>query len=202
MKLLTYLFIVVFVAFSITSVAAYECQSNTETWNSPCEVVTPVLSAACGVSILNINNTDMNTTTTMSPIGDGTYNFTFPYTDIATYSITLDCDNWASTININMGTEEEEPGLNLWIMIAILFSSMLVIGIMQQNYIMIFISGMYPILMGIWIFKEGVTIYGVENWFVYPLGWIFIGLGLILTLVSSIKQLEQSEYGNDDGGDF
>ena len=198
MKSLSYLLIIVFVAFSGTSVSAYECQDNMESWNSPCEVVTPVLSAACDALVLNINNTNMNYTTNISAIGDGTYNFTFDYTDVATYSITLDCDNWAGTINLNMGTEEDEPGFNLWVVISLIFAGMLGTGVVYRNYILIFMAGLYPLLMSIWMFQEGITIYGVDNWFIYPLAWIFLGIGLILILLSSLKLLDISENGDDD----
>lgn len=192
---LVFIFILV-----ITPVMAYECQDNTEFWNSPCEVVTPILSdgGSCNALILNINNTAINQSVPISDIGDGTYNYTFNYTDIATYSMTLSCSNYSSTINVIFGSEEQEPGFNLWVVIALIFIAMISTGIIYRNYILIFMAGMYPLLMGIWIFKEGITIYGVDNWFVYPLGWIFVCIGLILTLLSSLKYLESSEYGDDE----
>lgn len=196
MKLCLSLFIFVLILGS--SAAAYECQDNMEVWNSPCEVITPVLSSVCDASVLNVNDTDMNYTVTPSHIGDGTYNFTFNYTTIATYSITLDCDNWATTLNLNMGTEEDEPGFNLLIILGLIFSAMLVVGVIYKNYILLFMSGLYPLLLSIWIFSDGITVYGVTEWWVYPLAWIFLGIGLILILVSSLKMLHVSEGGGDD----
>lgn len=192
---ITFLFIFL---LAIAPVMAYECQDNMETWNSPCEVITPVLGAACDATIMNVNNTAMNYSTNISAIGDGTYNFTFNYTDIATYSVTLNCDDWAATINLNMGTEEDEPGFNLWVVIALIFTAMFSTGVIYRNYVLIFMAGLYPLLMSIWIFKDGITVYGVTEWWVFPLAWIFLGIGLILTLLSSLKLLDISENGDDD----
>lgn len=182
----------------VTTVVAYECQDNMAYWNSPCEIVTPVIPiGSCNASILNINNTDMNYTVGITPIGDGTHNFTFNYTDVATYSITLDCNNYSGTINLNMGTEEDEPGFNLWLILFAVFFISLIMGIFKYNYILLFISGALSLLMGIYIFQDGITIYGVSEWWVYPLAWIFIGIGLIITITSSIKFMDEAE-GEDD----
>jgi len=188
---------------------AYECQDNMEYWNSPCEVITPVFNASvgCNASVLNINDSSMNYSIGLTPVGDGTNNFTFNQTAIATYSITVTCNNYSGTINLNMGTEEEEPGFNLWLVVFIIFSILIMAGAYIKNYILIFVSGCLPLLMGVYIFREGITIYGVDLWWVYPLGWIFIGIGLIITLLSSLKFMNENEGWRDrdneyEGGGF
>lgn len=190
------------------TVSAYECQDNMEYWNSPCEVVTPVFntSGVCNASVLNINNSNFNQTgVILTPVGDGTNNFTFNNTAIGTYSITISCNNYSATINLNTGTEEQEPGFNLWLILFAIFFALIIVGLYKRNYIMIFISGSLSLLMGVYVFKDGITVYGVTYWWVYPLGWIFIGLGIIITIVSSIKFMDVNEYGEDDeyeGGGF
>lgn len=190
--------------FLLSFVSAYECQDNMEYWNSPCEVVTPVfdITGGCNVSVLNINYTDMNYTVGLTIIGDGTNNFTFNYTDIATYSITVSCNNYSSTINLNMGTEEDEPGFNLWIVLFIIFFILMITGIYRKSYVLTFISGCLPLLMGIYIFKDGITVYGVGEWWIYPLAWIFTGLGIIITIVSGIKIMAESEGIDEEGDGF
>ena len=180
---------------SMAFVSAYECQDNMEYWNSPCEVITPVfdISGGCNASVLNVNNTIINYTVGLTAVGDGTNNFTFNYTDVATYSVTFSCNNYSGTINLNMGTEEEEPGFNLWIVLFIVFFILIMIGVYKANYILTFVSGCLPLLMGIYIFKEGITIYGVSEWWIYPLAWVFVGLGLIITIVSGMKFIAESE---------
>lgn len=192
---LHYMFSVLIFILVVTSVSAYECQDNTEFWNSPCEVVTPILSEgdSCNALILNINDTKINQTVPISAIGDGTYNYTFNYTDIATYSMTLDCSNYSSTINIILGTEEQEPGFNLWVMLFLMFFILLILGIYRESPALLFFSGCVPLLMGIYIFKEGITVYGVGVWWVYPMAWIFTGIGLMLSIISGIKFMEESE---------
>ncbi len=192
----------------MVTVSAYECQDNMEYWNSPCEVVTPVfnLSAGCNASVLNINNSDINQTEViLTPIGDGTNNFTFNNTAIGTYSITVSCNNYSATVNLNMGTEEDEPGFNLWLVLFIVFFILIIIGFYKRSYIITFIAGSLSLLMGVYIFIDGMTIYGVTSWWIYPLAWIFTGIGLILTIVSAIKFIATNEDGyNDDeeGGGF
>lgn len=192
---------------SVGIVGAYECQDNMAYWNSPCEVITPVFNASvgCNASILNINDSSMNSSIGLTPVGDGTNNFTFNNTDIATYSITVTCNNYSATINLNMGTEEQEPGFNLWLILFIIFFILIIVGFYKKNYILIFISGCLPLLMGVWIFRDGITVYGVTLWWVYPLAWIFTGLGIIITIVSSIKFMEVNEDGysdDEEGGGF
>jgi len=184
--------------------SSYECQDNMEYWNSPCEVITPVFNASvgCNASVLNINNSDMNFSVGLTPVGDGTNNFTFNGTAIATYSITVTCNNYSATINLNMGTEEEEPGFNLWLMLFTIFFMLIIVGTYKRSYILIFISGCIPLLMGIYIFKDGITVYGVGLWWVYPLAWVFIGMGLILTMISSIKFMAENEDYRDNSDEY
>ena len=126
----------------------------------------------------------MNSSVGLTSVGDGTNNFTFNNTAIATYSITVSCNNYSATINLNMGTEEEEPGFNLWLVLFIIFFILITMGIYRNSSIILFISGSLPLLMGVYIFKEGITVYGVTNWWIYPLAWIFTGLGLAITIIS------------------
>lgn len=190
----TLLIMVIFLTL-VTTVVAYECQDDMAYWNSPCEVVTPVIdiTGGCNASVLNINNTDINYSVGLTAIGDGTNNFTFKYTDVATYSITLSCNNYSGTVNLNMGTEEDEPGFNLWLILFIIFFVSLIVGVFKHNHVLLFISGGLSLLMGIYIFQEGITIYGVSEWWIYPLAWIFTGIGLIATIVSGIKFIAEAE---------
>lgn len=191
-----------------TTVTAYECQDNMEYWNSPCEVITPVfaVNGACNASVLNINNSNLNQTQViLTPVGDGTNNFTFNNTEIGTYSITISCNNYSASVNLNAGTDDQEPGFNLWLMLFIIFFVLIIMGFYKRSYILTFIAGALSLLMGVYMFKEGITIYGVTFWWVYPLAWIFIGIGLIMTMVSGIKFMAINENDYDDeyeGGDF
>lgn len=204
MKIQLYIILAFMIVLAGTAVTAYECQDNMEYWNSPCEVVTPIfgVGAGCNASVLNINNTDMNYTVGITPIVDGTNNFTFNYTDVATYSITFSCNNYSGTINLNMGTEEDEPGFNLWIILFVLFFILLALGLYRESYILTFISGCLSLLMGVYIFKEGITIYGVSSWWVYPLAWIFTGIGIMISIVSGIKVMAIAEGEYEEGGGF
>ncbi len=183
-----------------TTVSAYECQDNMPYWNAPCEVITPVFNASvgCSANVLSINDSNMNQSVVLTPVGDGTNNFTFNNTAIATYSITVSCNNYSATINLNMGTEEEEPGFNLWLILFLIFFILIIMGLYRRSYVLTFIAGCLSLLMGAYIFRDGITVYGVSDWWVFPLGWIFIGLGLLITIVSSIKFMAVNEYDDED----
>ncbi|GAH76631.1 unnamed protein product, partial [marine sediment metagenome] len=77
---------------------------------------------------------------------------------------------------------------------------LIVTGFYKRDYVLTFVSGGLALLMGIYIFREGITIYGVDYWWIYPLAWIFTGLGIIIAIVSSIKFMEVSE-GKYEGGE-
>lgn len=195
-KILITLLMITLVATS----SAYECQDNMEYWNSPCEVITPVfnVSGGCSASVLSINNSNMNQSAILTSVGDGTNNFTFNNTEIGTYSITVSCNNYSATVNLNMGTEEDEPGFNLWVMLFIIFFILIIMGFYKKSHILIFISGTLPLLMGVYIFRDGITIYGVGLWWIYPLAWILTGMGIFITIVSGIKFMAANEDGYDD----
>jgi len=81
----------------------------------------------------------------------------------------------------------------IWLDLFIIFFILFVFGASRKNYVFIFCSGTLITLMGIWVFKEGISVFPITTWFIYPLGFIFIGLGIILTVCSGIEMIE--EYG-------
>jgi len=89
----------------------------------------------------------------------------------------------------------KDPDLDLWIMLFIIFSIMLILGIVGKNEIFIFTAGTLIGLMGIWIFNSGITVYGVSEYWIYPLGWIFVGLSIILTIASSLSFINEMAGG-------
>lgn len=171
--------------FLISLVGAYECQDQTSFWNIPCDLATPVILCSGNATIININNTAINTTTSMTPVGAGIYNLTFPYTNISTYIVRL-CDNSTATIDVVHGNEESEPQFNLWLILFSVFFVLLIFGFYKGSHIFLFSAGTLSLIMGIWIFNDGISLYTVSDWWVYSLAWIVTGMGLILILVSSL----------------
>ncbi len=186
--------------FLISLVNTYECKDQTSSWNVPCLMVTPVLNCTGSLvaNVTNVENNSINSVYGLSPIGDGTYNFTFNNSDIGTYSVVL-CDDASGTIDIIKGTEENEPEFNLWFLFLLIFFILLIFGTYQENYLLLFLSGCIILIMGVWIFSSNTfSLYdATDYWFVYPLGWIFVGLGILLTVVPGLKMVEESEGGEE-----
>jgi hypothetical protein len=202
MKRFTFSIVILFLLFSFVS--AYECQDQTEFWNIPCDVVTPVVLCSTNASITSLNNTAINSSVPMTPVGDGTYNITFNYTTIGTYSIVL-CDSSSGTVDVIFGVEEDNPQLNLWLIFLIVFFILLVYGYSTESYFFLFLSGCIALISGLYIFSEDAfSLYAAANyWFVYPLGWVFVGLGLMISIISGYKWMEETERGwiGNEGGD-
>lgn len=190
------------VLFIVPLCLAYECQDQTEFWNTPCEIITPIITCSgdYNATVMDLNDTSKNYTTTMSPVGDGTYNFTFTYSgqrNISIYSITV-CDNSSATMDIIFGIEQYETNLNVWIDLFLVFGILFGVGAHRSNYFFMFAAGCLILLMGIWIFNDGLTVYSVTcasvgscsgEWWLYPLAWIFTGMGIILTVGAGIETI-------------
>jgi hypothetical protein len=174
---------------------AYECKAQTSQWNVPCVVVTPVLNCISifNSNVTNVENNSINTYYNTSPVGDGTYLFTFNYSDIGTYSI-VNCDGSSGTIDVIKGTEENEPEFNLWFLFLIIFFLLLIFGTYFENYFLLFLSGCIILVMGVFVFSNNsFSLYNATDyWFVYPLGWIFTGLGILLTVVSGLEIMREA----------
>lgn len=182
--------------FLISLVSSYECKDQTSSWNIPCIMVTPVLNCSSSLiaNVTNVANNSINSIYNLSAVGDGVYNFTFNNSDVGTYSVVL-CDDASGTIDVVKGTEENEPEFNLWLIFLIIFFILLIFGTYKENYLLLFMSGCIVLIMGVWIFSSNTfSLYGASDyWFVYPLGWIFVGLGILLTVASSLEILRESE---------
>lgn len=114
----------------VVSVTAYVCQDETDIGKIPCEVITPVIgfSGCCNATIIDLNNTTTNMTLniTANAIGDGTYNFSFNYTNLSSYSIVL-CENSSSTMNVG----HFESGRNILSFFLIIPLLLLTFGILM-----------------------------------------------------------------------
>jgi hypothetical protein len=190
---------IIILVLTLTPVIAYGCKDETEYWNVPCDASTPYISGwtgDCNVTITNLNDTSVNMTINTTKVGDGTYNFTFNYTGLNSYSIVA-CDNSTASISVVWGTEESETHFNLWLVLFSIFFFLLIFGFLWQEYIFLFFSGCLAILMGVYIFQNGISVYTVSYWWVYPFVWIIVGLGIVLSVAGSYEFLE-----NYSGGKF
>lgn len=85
----------VFVVLLMPLSSAIVCQDRTFLSEIPCEVITPVINCSTNVTITDLSNSS-SFNTTISSVGDGTYNFTFNQA-IGSYSLVL-CDNSTGSI--------------------------------------------------------------------------------------------------------
>jgi len=180
----------------VVPVLGIECQDETPYWDVPCTAVTPVITTCANYTaeILDVGNATSNNTASMLAVGDGTYNITFNRSVIGTYSIVTICNNWSATVAVVDGFEGE-PGLNLWVVLFTIFGILLFFGVLWRNHTFLFSGGSLMLLAGLWVFREGITSYTVNNWWVYPLAWIFTGIGIIMTVGAGYDYLEEMAGG-------
>ena len=191
--------ILVLIIFGIllvgTTFAYYVCQDETDNDYIPCQVITPKITCTgdYNVSITNLNTSVVTSVNfTDSPIGDGTYNFTFSGTGVGnSFSLRL-CDDSTATISI---IQDEDPDVNLWWVILVVFFFLLIGGFVWGNYLFFFLDGVLMILTGLWVFQNGISIYAVTQWWVYPFAWILMGIGLLLSIYSGYQMLEDYAGG-------
>jgi len=74
-----------------------------------------------------------------------------------------------------------------------MFFILLFLGVYRESPVFLFFAGCLPLLMGIYMFNEGITVYGVGVWWVYPMAWIFTGIGIILSIVAGFKFMQEAE---------
>jgi len=185
--------LVLSILFLIGFVSSYECKDQTSQWNVPCDIVTPVLDCTTNASYVHLTDKSINGSLPMSSVGDGTYNISFKLTTIGTYSWVL-CDNSSGTLDLIRGIEENEPEFNVWLLFFIIFFILLIFGSLRADYFLLFCSGCIMLTMGIFVFSENAfSLYSaVDYWFVYPLAWIFTGLGILLSVASGLKWMDEA----------
>lgn len=186
------IFFLIGMIFLIGITSAFECQDQTEFWNVPCDLVTPLINCSSNSTIINVNDTDINMTAEMTPVAGGVYNITFNYSAIATYSIIL-CDNTTASLDVVWGIEQSETNFNLWLMLFGIFLTLLIYGVAREDHIFLFFDGALMTLMGLWVLQDGISVYNFDYWWVMSFGWILIGIGIIMTIVSSIEMMGGAE---------
>jgi len=198
-KVITFLIITSIVASLVS--AAYVCQDEQDDDKIPCEIVSPSIAGDCVVGGYNITITSLNTSIqtnfTMAAVGDGTYNVSFNFSNVGeSFSLVL-CENSSATIEI---VEEDDEDVNLWIMLFLILAGLIVSGVyFRTDYLVgdvfLFAGGTLSLLMGIWVFNDGISFYTVSYWWVYPFAWILVGTGIILTVVSGLSMIK--DFGGE-----
>lgn len=158
------IFIVLLVLIGLPFVYSIACEDLTKETDVPCTVVTPYITGQCNSPLqYNYSVVDINTTLpvqngTMSPVGDGTYNFTLNNTGITlhhSYSVTL-CSNNTATITIIEDTDLIDSKKWMYI-IVICFSFLLYfIGRYAQDYIFPLLAGMLLSIFSIYVLIQGL----------------------------------------------
>ena len=153
-------------------------------------------STACNLTVLNVTNYMIARNVPMQNNTDGYYNYSFGKGNLSggRYSGFAFC--YVGPLEIGQATfeftvgEYAPFGFWLWVMLLALFLGLLIFGFVRESHFLVFFAGMMAILMGIYIFSEGLPIYDVTTWWIYPLAWIFTGMGIILTVATGYEMIE------------
>jgi len=194
-KLMLVMLLGIFLIGLVLAISATECQDQTDRANSPCNVITPILNIGttdCNATVLDLNTPAINYTTNLSINGDQTYNFTFNYTNISIYSITLDCHNYSATIDVNNWDEDYNDKWLYFYGTSILMGFGLFIwGFKSENNLLCLLGGFMFLAFAIFFTSQGYPTLNEHNTMRMSIILISFGVGLYITGQSTIHLLTE-----------
>ena len=144
-----------------TSLPICDMDNDIDISDMPCMEITPAITnwtGDCNVSIININNSNINYTLNMTPYIGGKYNFSFDveYSNetLSFYTLTL-CDNSTTNVIINFAETANELWY-IYLLFFLAFAVIFIIGEWKGNFIFKYIAGAFLLIIGLYIFVNGV----------------------------------------------
>jgi len=199
--------IVTLIVLNILIVNATICPADNELDISdiPCEEITPIIydQTECNVTIINLNNSDINYTINMTNRGDDSWNYSFnpTYSDSNTtqYIQTL-CDNSTSVITITP-TETANEYWYIYLLFFGVFAVVFIIGEWKENFIFKYIAGAFLLMVGLYIFVNGfpgqtlsyLSSGNSSSW----VSWVSFSL-IFFGLAYSFNNVYQNVWGGDE----
>jgi len=172
---------------------AIECQDQTDVEDIPCELITPILSIGgdCNATVMDINDLSRNYTINITPVGDGTYNFTFNFSEISQYSIIL-CDNSSATLDVGHWDEDyNDKWLYFYGAALGLGGFLLILGYKIENNLLIMLSGFLFICFALTFISKGYP--GLNNQTInLSIILITLGIGSYLSVGSGISLIGEN----------
>jgi len=189
-----------------TSLPLCDMDNEVDIGDMPCMEITPAIlnhTGGCNVSVININNSDINYTFNATPYINNKFNFSFDvaYSNStrAFYTLTL-CDNSTTNVTINFAETANE----LWYIYLLFFGAfaiIFIIGEWKGNFIFKYIAGAFLLIVGLYIFVRGVPGQalsflgsGVSSAWVSWSALILIFLGLAY----SLRTVYQNVWGGEE----
>lgn len=176
------LFFIVALFLAMTTVSATICEDRTEIGDIPCEVITPTLN--CTDYIYNLTNISSGNLLiingNMSPIGNGTYNFTFNQT-LGSYQITL-CDTTTGAIEVTPNTSLPEL-LYLIVLFVLAPLALFIIGTWKDDWVFTFLAALIILIGGVYLFLNPL---GISDLMDKAIAYLFFGLGAYFLIKTSI----------------
>jgi len=188
-----YLFIFLMVFLVVGVFAIEECQDQTDTEDVPCLLVTPYITCPpnnYNATVMDLNNHSRNYTVNMTTIGsDGTtayYNFTFNYTNISQYYVSL-CENTTATIDVGHWAEDyNDKWLYLYGFTLAGALGLFFFGVRRDDNLLTLLSGFLVLAFAITFVTNGYP--GLNNQTInLSVILISLGIGLYLTGKSAIN---------------
>jgi len=175
------------IVLTLPLIFAIECQDQTDVEDIPCEVISPILpSGTCNATISSVLYPEINQTINMTSMGDGRFNFTFPYSNISTYKLAT-CYNDTATIDIGHWDEDYfDKWLYFYGFSLLLGGGLIVFGFTKPDYIMTLLGGLLFLAFAIVFVAQGYPTL-TNNTVKLSIILITFGIGGYFTLGSGIK---------------
>lgn len=191
----------------LPTVLAVVCPADNEPDISeiPCEEITPIIynQTECNVTIINLDDSDINYTINMTKRGDGTWNYSFDVSystsNTTSYTQTL-CDNSTSVVTISP-TETANEYWYIYLLFFGVFAIIFIIGEWKENFVFKYLAGAFLLMIGLYVFINGfpgqVLSYlgaGDSSAWVSWTSFILIFLGLAY----SLRTVYQNVWGGEE----
>jgi len=171
----------------------------------PCEEITPIIynQTECNVTIINLDDSNINYTINMTNRGDDTWNYSFDVSystsNITSYTQIL-CDDSTSVITITP-TETANEYWYIYLLFFGVFAIIFIIGEWKENFVFKYLAGAFLLVVGLYIFINGfpgqILSYlgsGDSSAWVSWTSFLLIFLGLAY----SLKTVYQNVWGGEE----
>lgn len=182
-SVMTFCMALLFIFILSFSVSAYdECKSKQPADQVPCLVLLPSTSCS-NISISFYNGTTYLQNTNMTTYSPFVCSAAFNFTALGTYNF-----NYSTGDSGSIVVTEGSTMINLLYFAIVLVVGLMILGLWLNNQPILAIDGFLMLILGIWMFVNGYSIY--NNMITQMIAGIFCALGGYFLTMSTLSMIE------------